>query len=140
MFKETIALETLRQRIERAEYGAGDLSDFIDRGKPNASQLKEAQETIAKRMDEAKAMKTELHELIAGSPKKAVEEWVNWHRDVLQAILLEPATGATGSARLSIARGTREKWDKVLLGEQDYVAINWYFLKDYKEKAAGEFK
>jgi hypothetical protein len=140
MLRETIALESLRQRIEQAEYEAGDLSDYIDRGKPNAGELKKAQETVAKRMSEAKALKTELHELIANSPKEAVEEWANWHRGVLQAILQESPAGATVATRISLARSTLEKWDKVLRGEQEYVGINWYFLKDYKEKAEKEFK
>lgn len=140
MLRETIALEALRQRIEQAEYDAGDLSDYIDRGKPNASELKKTRATIAKRMSEAKALKAELRETIAGSPKEAVEEWVNWHKGVLQAILQETPTGATVATRISLAKSTLENWEKVLRGEQEYVGINWYFLKDYKEKAEKEFQ
>jgi hypothetical protein len=140
MLKETIALETLRQKIENAEFTAGDRSDYIDYGRPNASELKAAQETIAKKMSEAAELKKELHTLIGQSPKQAMEEWVNWHKNVLQGILLESATNLQGKTRVTTARKTLTEWDKVLTGEQEYVSINWHFLKDYKAKAEKEFK
>lgn len=140
MLKETIALETLRQKIENAEFTAGDRSDYIDYGRPNASELKAAQETIAKKMSEAAELKKELHTLIEQSPKEAMEEWVNWHRNILQEILREVATDTQGKTRIFTARNTLAKWDKVLTKEEEYVGINWHFLKDYKAKAEKEFK
>lgn len=140
MLKETIELERLRQQIENAEFAAGDSSDYIDYGKPNASQLKAAQETIAKKMSEAAELKKELHMLIEQTPREAVEEWVNWHKTILQEILKEPATNTNARTRAFTARNTLAEWDKVLTREQDYVGINWYYLKDYKAKAQKEFK
>lgn len=140
MLKETIALETLRQKIESAEFTAGDTSDYIDYGRPNASQLKAAQETIAKKMSEAAELKKELHKLLEQTPKEALEEWVNWHKNILQEILREPTPTTQAGTRAFTARNTFAEWDKVLAREQDYVGINWHYLKDYKEKAQKQFK
>lgn len=140
MLKETIALEMLRQKIGNAEFTAGDRSDYIDYGRPNASELKAAQETIARKMSEAAELKKELHTLIEQTPKNALEEWVNWHKNVLQEILREEPTDTNGKTRIFTARNTLTEWDKVLTREQDYVGINWHYLKDYKEKAEKQFK
>jgi hypothetical protein len=37
--------------------------------------------------------------------------------------------------RRNVAKSTLQEWEKVRTGEQDYVRINWHFLKDYKESA-----
>ena len=140
MLKETVELELLRQKIEKAEYDAGSTSDYIDRGRPDASQLKAANETIKKNMIEAKTLKAELHELIAKSPKEAIEEWVGWHKNVLQEILVEPETNAHSKTGAFTARKTLAEWEKALRKEQDYVSINWHFLKDYKARAEKEFR
>ncbi len=140
MLKETFALEALRQKIENAEFTAGDRSDYIDYGKPKASEAKAAQETIARKMKEAADLKAELHMLIEQTPKAALEEWVNWHKTVLQGILLEPETNTHTKTRAFTARNTLSEWDKVLRREQDYVGINWHYLKEYKAKAKKEFK
>lgn len=140
MLKEAIALEVFRQKIEKAEFIAGDRSDFIDYGRPDASQLKAAQELIAQKLSEAAELKKEFHLLIEQSSTEAIAEWVNWHKKVLEAILLETATNTHGKTRLFTAQGTLANWEKVLTREKDYIGINWYYLKDYKAKAEKEFK
>lgn len=140
MLKETIALETLRQKIEKAEYDAGSSSDYLDYGRPDESQATAARETIAKKMKEAELLKAELHTLIEQSPKGAMEEWVNWHKAVLEKILLEPEINSHTKTRANTARKTLVEWENVLTREREYVSINWHFLKDYKEKAGKEFK
>ena len=92
MFTETIQLETLRQKIEDTEYEAGDRSDYLDHGKPNQAQAKQAQELIAKLNSESKALKAELKELITAvraQQPQALEEWVNFHIGILQKIVDE---------------------------------------------------
>lgn len=140
MLKETVALEMLRQKIEDAESTAGDRSDYIDYGKPNASELKAAQQIIAEKMSEAAELKKELRTLIEQTPKEALEEWVHWHKNVLQEIQGEPIPTTQAKTRVFVARNTIAEWDKVLTREQDYVGINWYYLKDYKEKTRKQFK
>jgi len=135
MLAETMALEQLRQKIEKAEYEAGDASDYIDHGNPNASQLKSSQELIARKNAEAKQLKVELHELLDKSSNESIQEWVDWHKNVLQPILQEQKD----KTRLLVAKQTIDAWDKVLRREQEYVGINWYYLKDYKQKAEKAF-
>jgi hypothetical protein len=138
MFRETIQLETLRQKIEDAEIESGGQSDYLDRGKPNAGQAKRAQDMIDKLNDQINVSKMELSKLIAmvrlQSPQ-AINEWVNFHTDILQKIINEAPTMKNAKVRENLAKGALQQWRKVLNGEQDYVRINWYFLKDYRESA-----
>jgi hypothetical protein len=136
MLTETIQLETLRQKIEDAEYEAGSQSDYLDRGNPNPAQAKQAQELINAQNQQSKALKAELKELIArvrSQQPQAIEEWVSVHSGILQKILSEKETGTTAVTRRNVARSILQEWEKVHSGEQEYVSINWYFLKDYKE-------
>ncbi|HSL41848.1 MAG TPA: hypothetical protein VK897_00345 [Anaerolineales bacterium] len=135
MLAETIQLETLRQKIEDAEYEAGNQSDYLDRGKPNAKQAKQAQELIEKLNNQSKALKAELRQLIAtvrSQQPQAFDEWVNFHIGILQQIADEKEPGVKVSTRQFVAKSTLQEWEKVRAGEQDYVGINWHYLKDYK--------
>ena len=51
---------------------------------------------------------------------------------MLQKIVDEKSTEKNAAVRKNVAKGTIQEWEKVRAGEQDYVNINWYFLKDYK--------
>ena len=136
MLAEAIQLETLRQKIEDSEFEAGNQSDYLDRGQPNAAQAKRAKELIAQLNSQTEASKTELKQLIASvraQQPQAVEEWVNFHIGILQKIIDEKATGTNAVTRRNVAKTTLQEWEKVRAGEQEYVHINWYFLKDYKE-------
>jgi hypothetical protein len=140
MREESIQLEVLRQKIEEAEYESGNMSDYIDRGRPGDKELKSAQERIARMNKEAASLKAELRELIAASPREALEEWINWHKNVLEEILNENSADPNSKTRQHVARATLAEWDKVLQGGQEHVNINWYFLKNYREKAQKTFK
>ena len=136
MLAEAIQLETLRQKIEDSEFEAGNQSDYLDRGQPNAAQAKRAKELIAQLNSQTETSKTELKQLIASvraQQPQAVEEWVNFHIGILQKIIDEKTTGTNAVTRRNVAKTTLQEWEKVRAGEQDYVRINWYFLKDYKE-------
>ena len=136
MLAEGIQLETLRQKIEDSEFEAGNQSDYLDRGKPNAAQAKRARELIAQLNSQTEASRTELKQLIASvraQQPQAVEEWVNFHIGILHKIIDEKTTGTNAVTRRNVAKTTLQEWEKVRGGEQEYVRINWYFLKDYKE-------
>jgi len=136
MLSETIQLERLRQKIEDSEFEAGNQSDYLDRGKPNAAQAKQAQEMITRLNGQTETAKAELGQLIAAvrsQQPQALEEWVDFHIAALQKIIDEKATGVNAVTRRSVAKTTLQEWEKVRAGQQDYVRINWYFLKDYKE-------
>jgi len=131
---EAAQLETLRQEIETAEYESGNVSDYLDRGRPNEKEKKQAEEQMRKKSAEAAVLKQKLHEMIQNTPRQAIEEWVNYHIAILQAILSESPKGANAGTRKYVAQTTLEEWQSVLNGERDYVSINWHFLKDYKEQ------
>ncbi|HEY9525516.1 MAG TPA: hypothetical protein VIR02_00460 [Anaerolineales bacterium] len=136
MLAEAIQLETLRQKIEDSEFEAGNQSDYLDRGQPSAAQAKRAKELIAQLNNQAETSKTELRQLMASvraQQPQAVEEWVNFHIGILQKIIDEKTTGTNAVTRRNVAKTTLQEWEKVRAGEQEYVRINWYFLKDYKE-------
>ena len=135
MLSETIQLEKLRQKIEDVEYESGDRSDYLDRGKPSAAEAKRAQARIAELNSQSQALKAELKQLIAtvrSEEPQAFEEWINYHAGILQKIISEKETGTNAKTRKHVAKNTLQEWEKVRAGEQDYVGINWYFLKDYK--------
>ena len=136
MLQETIQLEKLRQQIEDAEYEISNQLDYLDRGKPNASQQKKAAETISRLQSHSKKLKSKLHDLILSVRRdkpEAVAEWGKLHKDILERILREKSTVSRNAvARQNVARSTLNQWEQVLDGEQEYVNINWHFLKDYK--------
>jgi|GEM_PF-1174214 len=134
MLKETTELESLRQKIEDAEYEAGDRSNYLDYGKPNPAQAKQARELIEKLKEESKAARAELKQLLGtlrAQQPQAIDEWVNYHAGILQKIIDEK-TEAVITPRKNVAKETLQNWEKVRAGELDYVNINWHFLKDYK--------
>lgn len=138
MRKETIELEKLRQRIAILDWEATNLAEQLEREKPSGKKLKSAEERKVQLGAEIKKLMAELHELIAKGPREAVEEWVNWHKAELDEIIRsEPDDGA--NTRLGMARFVLAGWDKVLKGEQDFVRINKYFLKEYVANAEQTF-
>jgi hypothetical protein len=138
MRKETIELETLRQRIAAFDWEAIDLAEQLERGLPGGKQTKAAEERRSRLGAEVRKLTAELHELIAQSPKEAIEEWVDWHKGVLEEIIQSEPEG-TANTRLGMARFVLGGWEKLLKGGQDYVRINKYFLKDYVEKIQQTF-
>ena len=135
MLTETIQLETLRQKIEDTEFEEGDKTDYLSYGKPGPAQAKQAKELIEKLKSQSKELRAELTQLIAATRSQqpqAFEEWVNYHIGTLQKIVDEKATDKNAPVRRNVAKGTIQEWEKVRAGEQEYVNINWHFLKDYK--------
>lgn len=135
MLPETIQLEKLRQKIEDAEYESGSQSDYLDYGKPNKQQAQAAQENIAHLKVQSKEARAELHDLI-GTVRKSNPEaftaWIAMHTEILQRIMAETGGDRNAPVRKNVARETLQLWEKVAGGEQEYININWHFLKDYK--------
>ena len=138
MRKETIQLEKLRQRIAAFDWEANDLAFKIGGERPSEKGKKLVEQSIAPLQEETRRLLAELHDLIASSPKEAIVEWVNWHKSVLEEIIKNEPAG-TANTRLGMAKFVLEGWEKLLKGEQEYVSINKYFLKDYVAKAEETF-
>jgi hypothetical protein len=135
MFSETVKIEKLRQKIENLNEKSGDRSDYIDYGKPNPAQLREAQETMKKLDVEIKAGQAELKQILDMLRKEqpqVIEEWVKYHISLLEQVVAENATDRDAGTRRFVAKQTIDEWNKLLAGEADYVNINGYFLKAYK--------
>lgn len=135
MHADAVQLETLRQKIEDALYESAMKSEMLDRGKPSAAETKKTRETINQLDSQAKALKEELKQTIAATclqNPQAFEEWIDYHLGMLQKIVDEKSTEKNAAVRRNVAKGTIQEWEKVRAGEQEYVNINWYFLKDYK--------
>ena len=135
MFAESVQLETLRQKIEDALYEGANQSEMRDRSKLPPGEATKVQESIRQLDSQAKALQAELKQLIASvrlQHPQAFDEWINYHTGMLQKILDEKVTGTQAAPRRLVAKQTMEEWEKVRAGEQEYVNINWYFLKDYK--------
>jgi len=135
MLTETIQLETLRQKIEDVSYEAGDKTDYLSYGKPSPVQAKQAKELIEKLNSQSKELRAEFKQLIAtvrSQQPQAFEEWINYHMGMLQDIVDEKTTGKDAGTRKFVAKQTIQEWEKVRAGEQEYVNINWHYLKDYK--------
>jgi hypothetical protein len=124
----------LRQKIEDSEFEAGDKTDYLSYGKPNAAQAKQTQALIEKLKVQSTEARAELKQLLGtlrSQHSQAVEEWINYHIDLLQKIVDEK-TEAVIAPRKNVAKETIQNWEKVRAGELEYVNINWHFLKDYK--------
>jgi hypothetical protein len=135
MLSETVKLEKLRQKIEDLRERSGDRANYIDYGKPNPAQLKEAQETIKKLDVEIKAGQAELKQFLDTLRKQqpqVIDEWVKYHISLLEMIAAENSTDRDAGTRKYVAKETIDEWNKLLAGETDYVNINGHFLKDYK--------
>ena len=136
MQPETVRIEMLRQQIEDLREQSGDRANYIDYGKPNPAQLREAQETLKKLDVEIKAGQTELKQLLDSlrTPKpQVIEEWVKYHISLLEKVIAEPATDRDAGTRKYVAKETIKEWNNLLSGESDYVNINGHFLKAYKD-------
>jgi hypothetical protein len=110
-------------------------SEMRDRSKLSPAEARKVQESITKLDSQAKALQEELKQLTASvrsQNPQAFEEWVNYHTGILQKILDEKSTDKMAPPRRLVAQQTMEQWEKVRAGEQEYISINWYFLKDYK--------
>lgn len=136
MQSETVRIEKLRQQIEDLRERSGDRANFIDYGKPNPAQLKEAQETLKKLDIEIKAGQAELKQVIntlRAQQPQVIEEWVKYHISLLEMVIAENSTDRDAGTRKYVAKETIKEWNNLLSGETDYVNINGHFLKAYKD-------
>lgn len=131
-------LEKLRQRAEAAENNAGSLGDYLDRGHPNEAKAREACEEMQRSRAEAEAVIAELSALLTQlrqDAPEAVAAWAERHRAACQAMRADhtPRDQDFLTTRDFVIGETLTEWEKVLRGEQNYVRINWYFMKGYEQ-------
>jgi hypothetical protein len=135
MLPETIALEALRQKIEAALQESGSLSDYLDRGRPNASEAALALRKMTELAETAAAGQRTLALQVAATRAacpQAFEQWVALHVDALLRITSEPPGDAIAETRRTVAAETIKEWHRVRAGEQTFVSINWYYLSSHQ--------
>ena len=136
MHPEAVKLETLRQKIEDTYAASVMQSEMLDRGAVARAKEKETREFVDRHNNQAKALKEELKQMIAATRSQnpqAFEEWINYHIAMLQKIADENTEGDKARLRRSVAKQTIAEWERVRAGEQEYVNINGYYLKDYRD-------
>lgn len=143
MDARAVRLEILRQQVQMLESREGWLADYLDRGHPDEEQARATAAEMSTLREQAEQMRrllsTEMAAMRATAPAVVVA-WVGWHIGICQRILAEnpgPMVKGTVSdqqVRLFVARQTLEAWQKVLVGAQDTVMINDYFLPDYQHE------
>lgn len=147
MNDQAIRLESLRQEAQTFDLMAGNLYDYLDHGHPDEQQRRQALAEIADYEREEQERRRQLHEALvalrAAAPQ-VVREWVGWHMDICQHIIAEGKETPSDqdgnvtdqAVRLHVAQQTLAEWKKVLSGEQDFVSINAYYLRDYYEQVS----
>lgn len=143
MDARAIRLEVLRQQVQAIGTREGSLADYLDRGHPDAEQTLAAMDEMEQLRQQIELLRRQLSAELSGLRVVApsvVGTWVGWHAGICQRILAEsPGAQVNGvvsdqQVRLFVARETLEAWQKVLVGSQDYVMINDYFLPDYQQE------
>ncbi len=139
MLPEVIQLEKLRQQIEKVEVELGNLSDYLDRGRPAEAQQEAARRQMESCRNQSAHLRAHLHErlaaLRAGQPQ-VIEQWVQWHQALCRRILAKPIKRVDDRVRRNLAGELLQSWDKVGRGEQEFVSVNHYYLDDYAKEAA----
>jgi hypothetical protein len=135
-YPETIALETLRQKIETALQESGSLADYLDRGRPNPSEASEARRQIAELVDRAALWRLDLAHLVANTRAQclpAFEQWIALHIEALGLIAAETPADGINRTRRMLAAGALHQWERVRTGEETYVGTNSHFLADHQQ-------
>lgn len=140
MDTQLVALETLRQRLNRLRSTIGMTYDYLDRGHPDAEQRASALERIVTMKAEADALEArlddEVRRLRVAAPV-VIETWVDLHLSVLDDILTDSADAVYLShkdVRHFVAGETVTAWRAVRDGARTYVSINPYYLDDYEAR------
>ena len=147
MNDQIIRLESLRRQTQTSNYFAGSLYDYLNLGRPNEQQRRQALADIAEYEKQAAESLKQLGEALAtlrADAPQVVEEWVGCHMDVCNRIIAEAiaegeanpdqAPGSYPAVRLYVATETLVEWEKVLKGDLDFVLINGSYLSDYDER------
>ncbi len=140
MNTQLVALETLRQRLDKIRNTIGTAYDYLDRGRPDAEQRVSATERIARMEAEGDALEArlaaEVYRLRVEAPA-VIEAWIGLHLSVLDDVLAETADAAylsRADVRHFVAEETVAAWRSVQDGARSYVHINPYYLDDYQAR------
>jgi hypothetical protein len=135
--QQVALLEGLRIIIDDLQGAAGSLGDYIDRGRPNPAEEKEAFETMERQRREADRLRLRLRELVEERRRLCPEILVVWagaHVNVCCSLLvsLSEKSEDDKTARY-VAQETLEAWQKLPEDGESFIAIHTAWLEGYME-------
>lgn len=137
LFSQARALEERRREINLLEDSAGGLGDLIDRGRPEAGEVREAaaeMETLRRRADSLRLRLRELVEALRRACPEILFTWAGAHGRVCRKFLDAPGDGGEDSRMGRFeARSSLDFWEKLPFGGETYIAGNSPWLPGYDD-------
>jgi len=133
MLPETLQLEEMRQQIEDLEEQIQKHTDYIDHGLPAQRQSRKVMKMREQSKQARAKLRSAIDKLRAEKPE-AFDEWINFHKHMLERILAEPKTDKNVQ-RLLIASVVLSNWERVIAGTEEYVHVGAFLLEDYHTAA-----
>ncbi|GEM_PF-448413 len=141
---EALRLEAVRAEIDRLESEAGRLGDYIDRGHPSPSEMREAMTRMEESRAAAAAARKRLQaqvESLRRTCPEILSDWAGAHLRVVRALLAAGFTETPdGSTARHIAGSILEAWRALPAGGDAFVSVDSPFLPDYLDRLAMELK
>ena len=126
MTPEVLQLEGLRQQIQDLQEEINKEVGIVEYGRPEPKPTPK----VNKLREQSRQVRAELRNAVESKPD-AITEWINYHKGFLEPIQAETSTAMNADSRRTFAGFCLEQWEKVAVGEQEFVYINEHFLKDY---------
>lgn len=135
--EQAALLEALRMIIDDLQGAAGSLGDYIDRGRPDPAQAKEAFETMERQRREADQLRLRLTELVEERRRLCPEiltVWANAHAKVCRSLLASlPDKSEDDKTARYVAKETLQAWQKLPKGGEAFIAVQGNWLEGYME-------
>lgn len=140
--EQAVLLERLRREIDDLEGAAGNLGDYLDRGRPSPDEAKEAHEAMERHRREAGRLRAQLRELVETLRRDGPEILVLWaaaHVRVCRSLLasLPDKSDDERTARF-VARSTLEAWEKLPADGESFIGVPAPWLEGYLERLEAE--
>ncbi|MCU0235571.1 MAG: hypothetical protein MUC72_00625 [Acidobacteria bacterium] len=147
--EQAVLLERLRREIDDLQGAAGSLGDYIDHGRPNPAEEKEARETMDRHRQDAGRLRARLQALVEALRRAGPEilaVWANAHARVCRSLLFTlPDKSDDDKTARFVARSILEAWEKFPNGGEACIGISTPWLEGYlelldRELAPGKLK
>jgi len=135
--EQAVLLESLRRAIDDLQGAAGSLGDYIDRGRPNPAEEKEAYDFMERHRQDADRLRVKLKDLVEERRCVCPEilvVWANAHIRVCRSLLASlPNKGDDDKTARYVAKETLDAWQKLPAGGETFIGINTAWLAGYPE-------
>jgi len=136
--EQALLLERRRRDIDDLQGAAGNLGDYIDRGRPGPAEEKEAYDFMERHRRDAGRLRARLQALVEALRRDGPEilaAWAGAHGRVCRSLLASLADQSDDdkTARF-VARTTLEAWEKLPGGGESFIGISTPWLEGYLER------